>query len=47
MSELNIYHGFLCNNANFEEKLTFQIKIDTRNLTKFDMSTQKSQEFVL
>ena len=47
MSEPNIYYEFLCNNANFEEKLTFQIKIDTRNLTKFDLSTQKSQKFVL
>ena len=27
------------NNANFEEELTGQFKIDIRNLTKFDPST--------
>ena len=39
--------GELCvmtmkNDATFERKLTCQFKIDMRNLTKFDSSTQKS-----
>ena len=29
----------------FEEELTFQFKIDMRNLKNFDPSTQKSQKF--
>ena len=35
------------NAAKFEEKLTCQFKSDMRNLTNFDVSTQKSQEFAL
>ena len=35
------------NDARFEEKLTCQLKIDMRNLTNFDPSTQKSQKFAL
>ena len=35
------------NDANFEEELTFQFKIDMKNLTDFDPSTQKSQKFAL
>ena len=35
------------NDAKFEEELTCQFKIDMRNLTNFDLSTQKSQKFVL
>ena len=35
------------NDAKFEEELTCQFKIDMRNLTKFDPSTQKSQKFEL
>ena len=35
------------NDAKFEEKLTCKFKIDTRNLTNFDQSTQKSQTFSL
>ena len=31
----------------FEEELTYQFKIDMRNLTNFDTSTQKSQKFAL
>ena len=31
------------NDAKFEEKLTFQFKVDIRNLTNFDSSTRKSQ----
>ena len=31
--------------AKFEEELTCQFKIDMRNLTNFDLSTQKSQKF--
>ena len=33
------------NNAIFEEELICQFKIDMRNLTSFDLSTQKSQKF--
>ena len=44
--------GELCairmkNDAKFEEDLTCQFKIDMRNLTNFDPSTQKSQKFEL
>ena len=35
------------NDANFEKKLTCQFKLDMRNLTNFDLSTQKSQQFAL
>ena len=35
------------NDAKFEEELTCQFKIDMRNLTNFDPSTQKSQKFAL
>ena len=35
------------NDAKFEEELTCQFKIDMRNLTNFDPSTQKSQKFLL
>ena len=35
------------NDAKFEEELTCQFKIDMRNLTNFDPSTQKSQNFLL
>ena len=35
------------NDAKFEEKLTCRFKIDIRNLTNFDPSTQKSQKFAL
>ena len=35
------------NAAKFEEELTFQFKIDMRNITNFDPSTQKSQKFEL
>ena len=31
----------MANDAKFEEKLTFQFKIDMRNLLNFDQSTQK------
>ena len=33
------------NDGKFEEKLTCQFKIDMRNLTNVDPSTQKSQKF--
>ena len=44
--------GELCvmrmtNDAKFEEELTCQFKIDMRNFTNFDPSTQKSQKFAL
>ena len=35
------------NDVKFEEELTCQFKIDMRNLTNFDLSTQKSQKFAL
>ena len=35
------------NDTKFEEELTCQFKIDMRNLTNFDLSTQKSQKFAL
>ena len=46
------FTGELCvmrmkNDAKFEEELTFQSKIDMRNLTNFERSTQKPQKFAL
>ena len=35
------------NDTKFEEELTCQVKIDMRNLTNFDRTTQKSQKFAL
>ena len=35
------------NNGNFEGPLTCHFKIDMTNLTNFDPSTQKSQNFAL
>ena len=35
------------NDARFEEELTGQFKIDLRNLTNFDPSTQKTQKITL
>ena len=35
------------NDAKFEEELTFRFKIDMRNLTNFDPSTQKYEKFAL
>ena len=35
------------NDAKIEEDLTRQFKIDMRNLTNFDLNTQKSQKFAL
>ena len=35
------------NDTNIEEELTCQLKIDLRNLTNLDPSTQKSQKFAL
>ena len=35
------------NDVKFEEELTRQFKIDMRNLTTFDLSTQKSKKFAL
>ena len=35
------------NNAKFEEELTYHFKIDMRNLTNFDSSTQKSKKTAL
>ena len=46
------FTGELCvmtmkNDAKIEEELTCQFKIDMKNLTNFDPSTRKSQEFAL
>ena len=35
------------NDAKFEEELTCRFKIDMRNLTNFDPSTQKPQKVAL
>ena len=35
------------NDTKIEEKLTCRFKIDMRNLTNFDPSTQKSPKFAL
>ena len=35
------------NGAKIEEELTCHFKTDMRNLTNFDLSTQKSQKFAL
>ena len=35
------------NDDKSKEELTFRFKIDIRNLTKFDLSTRKSQKFAL
>ena len=37
----------MTNDAKFKEELTCRFKTDTRNLTNFDPSTQKSQKFAL
>ena len=37
----------LKNDEKFEQELTCRFKIDIRNLTNFDLSTQKYQEFAL
>ena len=37
----------LKNDGKSEEELTCRFKIDMRNLTNFDPSTQKSQKFAL
>ena len=51
MYELKIYRGVcvmtMKNDAKFEEESTCQFKIDMRNLTSFDPSTQKSQNVAL
>ena len=44
--------GELCvmtmkNDAKFKKELSCQSKIDMRNLTNFDRTTPKSQDFVL
>ena len=46
------FAGELCvmtmkNDAKFEQELIGQFKIDMRNSTNFDSSTQKSQKFAL
>ena len=33
------------NDVKFEEEVTFQFKIDMRNLTNFDLNTRKCQKF--
>ena len=35
------------NDTKFEEELTYQFKIDMRNLMNFDLSTRKSKKFAL
>ena len=51
MYKLKIYSRVTChdnkNDVKFEEESICQFKIDIRNLTNFDTSTQKSQKFAL
>ena len=49
MYELKINRRVMClkNDAKIEEELTCQFKINMRNLTNFDPSTQKSHKFAL
>ena len=35
------------NDAKIEEELTYQLKLDMKNLTNFDQNIQKSQKFAL
>ena len=42
-----LYVMTMKNETKFEEELTRQFKIDMRNLTNFDLSTQKSQKIAL
>ena len=42
-----LYVMTMKNNAKFEEELTFHFKIDMRNLSNFDSSTQKSKKNTL
>ena len=42
-----LYVMTMKNDVKFEEELTCRFKIDLRNLTNFDPSTQKSQKFAL
>ena len=42
-----LYVMAMRNDAKFEEELTCQFKIDMRNLTNVDPSTQKTQKFAL
>ena len=49
--ELKIYIGVISNDTvndeKSEEELSCRFKIDMRNFTNFDPSTQKSQKFAL
>ena len=40
-----LYVMTMKNDSKFEEDLACQFKMDMRNLTYFDLSTQKSQKF--
>ena len=42
-----LYFITIKNDAQFEEELTCRLKIDLRNLTNFDPSTQQSQKCTL
>ena len=37
----------LKNDAKFEEEFSCHFKIDTRNLTNFDLSSRKSKKFAI
>ena len=43
----NLHVMTMKNDAKFEEELTSRLKIDIRNFTNFDSSTQKSQKHAL
>ena len=42
-----LYAMTVGNDAKFKEELTCRFKIEMRNLTNFDLSTDKSQKFSL
>ena len=42
-----LYVIAMTNDVKFEEELTCQFKTDMRNLTNFDLSTRKFQQFAL
>ena len=44
---VELYVMTMKNDAKFEKELIFHFKTDMRNLTYFDPSTQKSQNFAL
>ena len=50
MYEFKTYRGVMCHDmkivAKFEEELTFRFKIDMKDLSNFDSTTQKSKKLL-